>query len=344
MTARLGWQISLVVSALCIAPLAGLGSSPLDLYPLLMDTLTVGDLAAAEQICDQIDAAYPGHPAAVYGRACALYSRATDLEDTTGRARFFALCDSCALICERMEMTQSEDPATIAYLHGSALSTKALMLHREGATLRALQLLMSARGRFQAAIDANPKFYDAYLGRGAYRYGVAINASLISWLPWMPSAESGWKDMWLAVDSSRFSKYSALSALVWFVIKNQDYALADSICDAGLARFPECRGFLWPRLALRMKQKQWTKAEETAQNLLAQYLKHPANNGYDVTGLYATLMTCADSLNRPQAALDYARAGLAAFRTPDVRSRRKEKLRLMEKRIEQEGAARRERE
>lgn len=342
MISRFGWQIWLLVATLQMVPQLALGSSPLDFYPQLMDTLMVGDIAAAETICDQIDAEHPGHPAVLYGRACVLYSRATDLEDTAGRAQFFELCDSCVSLCERLEMTQGEDQATIAYLHGSALSAKALMLHREGATLRALRLLMSARGRFQAAIDADPQFYDAYLGRGAYRYGAATNASLISWLPWIPSAESGWKDMWLAVDSSRFSKYSALSALVWFVIKNRDYALADSICDVGLARFPECRNFLWPRLALRIRQRQWIEAEETAQNLLTQYLNHPDNNGYDVTGLYATLMTCADSLNRPQAAADYARAGLAAFRAPDVKLRRKEKLKLMEKRIEQEGAARRE--
>ena len=342
MVAWISRQISVVMAVLCAIPSLAIGSSPLDFYPPLMDTLMVGDLAAAEQICDQIDADFPGHPAVIYGRACVLYSRATDLEDTTGRARFYELCDSCAALCEQMETAQLQDPATIAFLHGSALSAKALMLHREGATLRALRLLMSARGQFQTAIDANPRFYDAYLGRGAYRYGAATNASLLSWLPWIPSAESGWKDMWLAVDSSRFSKYSALSALVWFVIKNRDYALADSICDAGLARFPECRNFLWPRLALNMKQKRWAKAKETAQDLLTQYLKHPQNNGYDVTGLYATLMTCADSLHHPDQAVAYAHAGIAAFRTPDVTSRRKEKLRLMEERIEQEGAARRE--
>lgn len=318
------------------------GASSLDRYPALMDTLMAGDYAAANQICSLIEVDHPGHPAAIYGQACVLYAHVSDFEDSTGRARFFSLCDSCFRVCDSMKDVGADERATLSYLRGGALSAKALMAHREGGTLRGLRLLMKARREFQKAIDADSTFYDAYLGRGAYRYGAATNASLISWLPWMPSAESGWRDLWLAADSSRFSKYSALSALVWFVIQKQDYALADSICNVGLARFPECRNFMWPRLAVRMKQKQWRPAEDAAKNLLAQYLSHPDNNGYDATGLYVTLMTCADSLGRPEVAIQYAQAGLTTFRKPDVAARRKEKLKLLEERLARTGGTDRE--
>jgi hypothetical protein len=318
-----------------------LAAGPLDRYHALTDTLMVGAYQAANKICDEIEVENPGHPAADYGRACAIYAHVTDFEDTTGKARFFELCDSAISACERLKNTSVTDHSTVSYIKGSALATEALMLHREGATVRAIGLIMSARSEFQAAIDDNPVFYDAYLGRGAYRYAVATHASLVSWLPFIPSAESGWKDMWLAVDSSKFSRYSALSSLVWFVLEKKDYALADSICRAGLERFPGCRSFLWAKLAMHQRQKQWAETESVAQDLLQQYLAHPDNNGYDVTGLYATLMTCADSLGRADDALNYARQGLAAVRKGDVARRRKDKLEMIERRLAQGESAHR---
>jgi tetratricopeptide (TPR) repeat protein len=306
-----------------------------------MDTLMIGDYQTANRICDRIEAKNPGHPAADYGRACAIYAHVTDFEDTTGRARFFELCNSAISACNRLKNSGVTDRATASYIEGSTLATQALMLHREGGTLKALRLIMAARSEFQEAIDSNPVFYDAYLGRGAYRYAVATHASLVSWLPFIPSAESGWRDMWLAVDSSKFSRYSALSSLVWFVLEKKDYALADSICRAGLERFPGCRSFLWAKLAMHQRQKQWAETESVARELLGQYLAHPDNNGYDAIGLYATLMTCADSLGRPDDALKYARQGLAAFRKDDVSKRRKDKLELMERRLAQGESAHR---
>ena len=314
------------------------GLKPLDLFPALMDTLMAADYSAARLICQQIEQDFPGHPAATYGKACVIYAHITDFEDTTGRGEFFLLCDSAIGQCKVLKQADNSDIAPLSFLQGSAYTAKALILHREGSTLSALRLLMKGRGEFQEAIEADPQFYDAYLGRGAYRYGAAMNASLISWLPIIPSAESGWKDMWLAVDSSKFSKWSALSALVWFVIQEGDYALADSICDAGLTRFPGCRCFLWPRISIQMKLHQWARAEATIHELLNSFLAHPDNNGYDAIGLYANLVICADSLNRPNDAVGYAKEGLATYRKPDVNERRKEKLRILEERVAQADA------
>ena len=261
-TTGLAWT---VVGMGILAARVGSAAEPLDLYRALTDTLMIGDYQAAKQICDRIETENPGHPAADYGRACVVYAHVTDFEDTTGRARFFELCDSAIAVCEQLKNINVTDRATASYIKGSALATQALMLHRERGTLKALRLMMAARSEFQETIDDNPVFFDAYLGRGAYRYAVATHSTLVSWLPFIPSAESGWKDIWLAVDSSKFSRYSALSSLVWFVLEKKDYALADSICRAGLERFPGCRSFLWAKLALDQRQKQWAETEYGAQ-------------------------------------------------------------------------------
>ena len=218
-------------------------------------------------------------------------------------------------------------------MRGSALSSRGLMLKHQGKLVQGLRTLVGSNSEFSDAIELNPRFHDAYLGRGAYRYAVATNSSVLSWLPFIPSKESGWQDLWLAVDSSKFSSFPALSALVWFVLDDHNYSLADSICRAGLQRFPHSRNFLWPLLSLQVRQSQWAEAETTAADLLGHYLNQPDNNGYDVIGLYWRLMKCADALNKPEQAIEYARAGLNSFHTPAVAERRKDKLLELENRV-----------
>jgi len=305
----------------------------LSLYPALMDTLMGGHYEAAELLCAKVEQDQAGHPAAVYARAAVLYSRMIDMEDTLGRARFFALAEECAAKCEEFGKQKREDAVILNYLKGSAYSTQGLLHLHEGSILNGIRLLMSARNLFDAAIEAKPDFYDAYLGRGAYRVSVARYASMLKWLPVIPGEQSGWDDLWLAVERSRFSRYSALSAMVWFAIEDRNFELADSICSLGLARFPDGRGFLWPRLAIEVRQQRWVDADATAARLLEQYLDHPLNNGYETIGLYWRRMVCADYLGRANDGAVFARAGLATYRTPDAERRRKDKLREMEERL-----------
>jgi hypothetical protein len=311
-------------------------ASPLDSYPALMDTLIGGNFAAAAAMCDTLAADFPASPAAVYAKAAVLYAHMIDREDTLGRAEFFVLTKQCIRDCDQGQRRPGANPAELAFLKGSALASQGLLLHHEGRTLAGLKSLISSKGEFDKAIAADPAFYDAYLGRGAYRYGVARNASLVSWLPFIPSAEAGWDDLWLAVYRSKFSRFSALTSIVWFVLDDQNYVLADSICNAGLARFPGSRNFLWPQLSLYERQQAWDKVMDIAHLILNQYLALPDNNGYETTGLYWRLMRCADALGRGDQAVDFARAGLVTFRTPDAARRRHTKLNDMQARLTQD--------
>jgi tetratricopeptide (TPR) repeat protein len=276
---------------------------------------------------------FPGHPAGVYARAAIAYAHMVDLEDTVGRAEFMMQCDSCVELCDNMRMTGAERRSVISYLKGSALGARGLLLNHEGRVLPALKALIKAKNAFEDAIRADPEFYDAYLGRGAYRYAVATHASLLHWLPFIPSKASGWQDLWLAAQRSGFSRSTALTSIVWHTMDEGDFAAADTIIESQLIRFPGCRNFLWPKLAFYERQDRWAEAEQTAKLLLEQYLAHPDNNGYEPIGLYWRMMTCADELSRPEDAKSYARAGLQTYRTPDVAERRAGKLREMQTRL-----------
>ena len=312
-------------------------SDPFIHYPALVDTLIGGHYDAANSLCQMMYDIQGDHPAVYYARATTLYSKFFDLEDTTGRSEFYSLVDSCLAACRQYlsSANTNKEKAQLYYLRGSAFSIKGLTYRQDGHTLSMIRLLMKSHSSFDKAIKLNPEFYDAYLGRGAYRFGVAREANLLSWLPFMPTKESGLKDMWIAVNQSDFSKYPALSALVWFALEDKDFQLADSICTAGLSRFPGARGFLWPKLSMHKKQQDYQAAFAAAQQLLDQYLSMPNDNGYDATGLCATLSELSDSLGNPQLARQFARRGLEIKRTPYADQRRAKTLETLRKRIEQ---------
>lgn len=69
--------------------------------------------------------------------------------------------------------------------------------------------------------------------------------------------------------------------MVWFVLDDEKYELADSMVKAGLARFPDSRSFLIPKLSLEKKTGQWEDARQTALNLLNQFQHLPFDNGYE---------------------------------------------------------------
>lgn len=307
-------------------------TNPFELFPNLIDTLLAGDQAAASVITDDIIERNSGYPVVHYVKAVIIYQRMIDEEDTTGQAEFFQVTDSCVSHCDLLLENQPDVDMGLWYLKGSALSAAGVTLLRNGETIRGARKLLAAKSCFDDVISADPAFYDAYLGRGTYRCAVAQKASGLGFLPFIPDFHDGLNDLKLAADSSRWSRWTALNAIAWFAIDDDNFFLADSVCRIGLARFPNSRAFLWPTLALSVRRNQWLAAEQTALRLLDLSLTQPGN-GYELTTLYWRLMVCADRLGRMDDAVTYAQKGIAVTRTPETERRRREKIDAMQVRL-----------
>lgn len=308
--------------------------SPLDGYRALFDTLMGHYYEAADSICQQLDKEWPTHPAGAYARASVIYAKLCDFEDTTGTAELEQHVETCLAVCKEWEQ-QARDSAAAEreYLIGAAYSVSGLTRHRQGRSVDGIRRLMASRSHFDAAIELDSEFYDAYVGRGAYRYAAASNMGFFRWLPGVPSKRQGWEDLNIGLKHSKFSQYAALSSMVWLALQEENYELADSMVQAGLERFPRSRTFWMPKLALEKRTEQWEKARESALVLLEQYTQLEFQNGYEVIGLYRTLMDCSDMLGDSDAALSYARAGLAAAATPYALERRKDTLKVLRSRL-----------
>jgi tetratricopeptide (TPR) repeat protein len=309
--------------------------SPIDGYADLIHDLIAGDYHAAEVHCAEIEQAYPSHPAALLARACVLGTHLVDLSGSGGDEEFMSLMQKCANRCEALKFKPSEDQANLAFLKGGSYFGRGLVLCRQGNPLKGLNLILKGRAEFDEAIRLKPDFYDAYLGRGAYRYGAAMYLSTVDVLHIMVSEKAALQDLWLAADSSSFCRDLAVVALAWMYLQKDNFHTADSLCVEGLQRYPQARTFLWPVLVLHTKREQWQEAEQTALLLLQQYNSIPEDNGYEAVGLYQQLVRFADAMGHPQDAEAYARQGLATRTSKEVAKRRKDILAQLADRIKQ---------
>lgn len=315
-----------------------LEASPLDRYEALFDTLMGHYYAAADSVCEELNNQWPGHPAVAYARASVLYAQLCDFEDTTGTGRLENEVEIALAACKAWEESRPDSAeAEREYLAGAAYSVSGLTRHRQGKTLDGIRRLMASRSHFDRAIELDSTFYDAYVGRGAYRYAAASNMGFLRWLPGVPSKKQGWADLKLGLDNSKFSRFAALSSMVWIMLDEENWAVADSMVRAGLVRFPESRTFWMPKLALEKRTGQWRQARESALFLLNQYANLEFQNGYEVIGLFRSLMECSDMLGETNAAVSYAKAGLKVTATPYVLDRRKDTLKALRLRISKEN-------
>lgn len=324
--------IILGVLLYALAPVRAQSSHPIEYFPTLYDTLTGSHYEAAWQIQETLEREFSERPAAPFARAIILYTAMIDFEDTSDEADFFQACEEVIKKCkEKKKEAEVDEVIWLEFLQGSILATRGFYVGRQGKIWPALKLLTRARAFFSRTLKKDPEFYDAHLGRGAYRWGIAKHAGVLSGLPFLPSKSDAFSDLRLAIDSSKFSRYTAASTLTWFLLEEKNFAEAESLIAFGLRRFPESRSFLWPLASLQFRTGRYQECIETSEKLVQQYISSSRNNGYDVVGLYKRMAEAAQRLGDTKAVIRFCQAGLSAYMTDEARQRRSNDLERLER-------------
>ncbi|MFH1009768.1 MAG: hypothetical protein V1784_00860 [bacterium] len=305
---------------------------PLDYFPALYDTLVGSHYEAAWEISQALESQFPEHPATPLSRAVILYTAMIDFEDTTGETEFFQCCDEVVRLCENSKrMADQNERAWLDFIQGSASAMRAFYVGRRGEIWLAAKWLARSRSHFSRAIENDPTLYDSYLGRGAYRWGVAKQARIFAGAPFLPSRSDALADLRLALDSSKFSRHAAANTLAWFLLEEKRYSEAESLILQELGRFPGARSLLWPLISLQYRTGRYRECIASAEELVRQYLSSPRNNGYDVVGLHKRMADAATQLGDDEAVVQYCRASLATFMTDDARQKRTRDLEILAK-------------
>ena len=326
------WLLGILASWLLFSAPA-FADSPFDPYSKLIDALCRSDYAAGDSIAEQIEQNYPGHPAAMLARVSVAAYRAVDITGGSEDTNVMGMLDSVARTAEEWKNKDGENEAELSFIRGCALFGQGLILSRQGKVLQGVPLVIKARGEFGQVIDLQPDFYDAYLGRGAFRFVKVVFLSKFDPFHLITDEGLARKDVDVAMTGARFSHWLAVDLLAWLGPSRHEYHLADSLCAVGLEHFPEARTFLWPLCFSLMDQHDYAKAEPVCLDLLHQYQQIPEDHGFEQLWLYDWLVKCADGLNRPDDAAAYAKSGLAVQHTKFVAEQRKDQLKRLRERV-----------
>jgi hypothetical protein len=310
-----------------------LAASPFDDYPALMDTLVAGDYGSANTIAAQIQSDYPGHPVALLALCAVRAFHAADVTGSSDINSVLSLLDSTAKTAEAYKARPGEDQAELSLVRGAALFGRGVILCRLGKLFKGVPEVFRARSEIGHVIDLKPDLYDAYLGRGAFRFVKVIFLSKFDPFHLVSSPEAAKSDLMMAVEHGKFGHYLGMATLAWVSPKQHEYAFADSLCEVGLQRFPRSRTFLWPLSFSKEAQHAWGDLERICLDLVEQYQKIPEDNGLELTWLYDRLTTAADSLGRPADALNYAKTGCATKRTDRTADLRSDEVRRLTARV-----------
>jgi tetratricopeptide (TPR) repeat protein len=317
-------RAAIIVALSCLFGLVpAWAQHPFERFPALYDTLVGSHYDAAWEIHRALESEFPEHPATLLSQVVILYTEMIDFEDTTGEAEFFRNCNELMAVCEsRRKDANEKEGAELDFISGSTLAMRAFYAGRRGELWSAATYIARSRSLFSRAIENDPSLFDAYLGRGAYRWGVAKQAGILAGAPFLPSREDALADLKLALQSSRFSRHAAANTLIWFLVEDKKFDEAETLLKNELERFPDARSLLWPLISLQYHAGRYRECIASSEELIRQYQMSPRNNGYDVVGLCKRMADAATQLGNDEAVVEYCRAGLATPMSDYARQRR----------------------
>jgi hypothetical protein len=326
-------RAAIIVALSCLfAPVLAWAQHPFEHFPALYDTLVGSHYEAAWEIHRTLESEFPEHPATLLSQTVILYTAMIDFEDTTGEAEFFKDSDELMKSCEaRRKNADEKERAELDFISGSTLAMRAFYAGRRGEMWSAAKWLARSRSLFSRAIQNDPTLYDAYLGRGAYRWGVAKQAGILAGAPFLPSREDALADLKSALQSSKFSRHGAANTLIWFFVEEKKFNEAEVLIKSELERFPGARSLLWPLISLQYQAGRYRECIASSDELIRQYQMSSRNNGYDVVGLYKRMADAAAQLGDDEAVVQYCRAGLATPMSDYARHRRVRDLETLAK-------------
>jgi tetratricopeptide (TPR) repeat protein len=105
---------------------------------------------------------------------------------------------------------------------------------------------IDAISEFENILTRDAKFYEAYIAIGTFEYWKSSKMEFMNWLPFSSDTRRiGIDRLKVAIDSSSYNSYLAVSSLIWIYIDQKKYMDAVEISEKALEDFPESRTFKW---------------------------------------------------------------------------------------------------
>ncbi|MDZ7333116.1 MAG: hypothetical protein ONB31_14170 [candidate division KSB1 bacterium] len=249
----------------------------------------------AESIFQNLTETYPDHPIGYFFMAAMLQSKMIDYETDRWSEDFRRYI---RLAIDKAENRKTQDLWAMFY-HGSALCYLAFYEGRNGDYLKAINHGFSGIAILKKIVNIDPEFHDAYFGIGSYQYWRSQKTRLLNWLPLISDGRAeGIELVRRSVELGRYTRYIAMSELIWILLDAGEADEAYAWAVRGLKQFPQSRFFLWGAAKSAYAMENFAAAASYFQNLLNSIVNSPMDNDYNEFLCRLKLAQCLEKLGK----------------------------------------------
>lgn len=226
--------------------------------------------AEAISLFHHIEEEFPDNPVGYFFHAAVLQTQMMDFEEYDKEQEFIELVNK-ALAKSKARVRRTNDAWAYFYAGGS-YGYLAFYKSKRGKYWESLKHAQKSVQALQKAISIDSTLYDAYLGIGSYKYYKSKYSKYLAWLPIVTDERAIGIDLLnLAIERSKFSRFSAINGLSWILLEEKRYEEGLTLIEDALQEFPESRVFLWAAAKLCQKLNRLRTAATHYENILASF-------------------------------------------------------------------------
>ena len=226
---------------------------------------------------DVVIDSYPENPAGYFFKAALLQLKMMDESQFHDEEQYLKLTRKTIKLSEGI--LEKEENLWAEFYLGSSYTYRAVYEGMKSDYYETFKYGVKGGRILQDIIKKDSTFYDAYLGAGSFEYFWARAAR---YLPILKlgggNVQEAIRKLHIAADKSVYSNHTAQNSLVFIHGEEKNYTLARSYNEQLLARYPGSKTFLWSKADLEYKEKDFTAAIETYNELLLRYQAEEKKN------------------------------------------------------------------
>jgi len=202
----------------------------------------------------------PANPAAYFFHAAVLQTQMMDFETYAKETEFLDLVKKTIRLSKSYLNDSPKEPWAHFFLGGGY----GYLAFYQGKQSRLVEAFKTGRNSIKAlekALKNDSSLFDLYFGLGTYKYYRSKLSRYFTWLPFVEDERAeGIEMIKIAMEKSRYFRYSAMSGLCWICIEEENYEEGLEIIQQALEEFPESRIFLWCAAKTAKKLELWDEA------------------------------------------------------------------------------------
>ncbi|MHB9029435.1 MAG: tetratricopeptide repeat protein [Candidatus Latescibacterota bacterium] len=281
--------------------------------------------ADAEKIFDDFIRENPGEPLGYLMKAAVIQYAGTDYEDESREEEFYRLLERAEIRAERKLKDDRKD-LWAHYCVYSARCFRGVRLVSGGSFIKGVLKSRSGANGMAKIRSTDPRFYDAWLCDGSYRFWKSAAAKSAHVFPFVADERNGGiEDVKQAIARGVFTGPVANTVLLEMLLEENPDAAAE--LGGRLVRlYPRCRLFAWQLGEAYKKLGRYEAAVAVFSNLAEEYIRDPADDGSGPVRCWWKLAVLARSAGNPASSRRYCEMVLDLGRRESVAKRQRARI------------------